>query len=87
MPTIRERAEQTVKAVFASAQIEPTPEQTRVAVRAIEDALVHTYRDAAERCARVVTTCCSEDLDIAHKIAEEMRRANTAVIANLSSLR
>jgi len=87
MPTIRQRAEETAKAVFDAAQIEPTPGQTNLAVRAIEEVLVRSYRDATERCATVAKTCCSEDLDMAHKIAEEMQRANTALIANLSSLR
>ncbi len=87
MPTIRQRAAEAAKAVFDAAQFEPTPGQSDLAVRAIEDALVHSYLDATERCTRVVTTCCSADLDMAHKIAEEVRRANTALIANLSGLR
>ncbi|HEY5597886.1 MAG TPA: hypothetical protein VIK47_03680 [Kiloniellales bacterium] len=87
MPTIRQRAEETAKAVFDAAQIKPTPEQTSLAVRAIEQGLIRSYRDATDRCAKVAKTCCSEDLDMAHKIAEEMKRANAALIANLSGMR
>ena len=38
-------------------------------------------------CVSVVKECCSPDLDIAHKIRQEIERSKTALIANLSSLR
>lgn len=87
MPTIRQRAEETANAVFKAIRIKPTAEQTNSAVRAIEQGLIGSYRDATDRCARVAKACCSEDLDMAHKIAEEMKRANAALIANLSGMR
>jgi hypothetical protein len=35
----------------------------------------------------VLTTVCSADKDLAHKIADEIRRNEEALIANLSSVR
>ncbi len=85
--TFREQAEQTTQAVAKLLQAEPTPEQSKEAAELIERAIIESYRDAAERCANVARECCSADRDLAHKVAEEIRRANTALIANLSALR
>ena len=85
--TFREQAEQTAQAVAKLLQAESTPEQSKEAAELIERAIIESYRDAAERCATVARECCSADRDLAHKVAEEIRRANTALIANLSSLR
>ncbi len=85
--TFRERAEQTAQAVAKLLQAEPTPERSKEAADLIERAIIDSYQDAAERCAKVALKCCSPDMDMAHKVADEIRRANTALIANLSSLR
>ncbi len=85
--TFREQAEHTAQAVAKLLQAESTPEQSKEAAELIERAIIESYRDAAERCATVALKCCSEDLDMAHKVADEIRRANTALIANLSALR
>ncbi len=53
----------------------------------IEAALEQSIRSTNERCIEAVNICCSADQDLAHKIAEELRRKETALIANLSSLR
>lgn len=85
--TIASRAEKAAKAVLEALQFGATPGQSKQVARIIEQAMIESYRDAAERCARVAVGCCEEDRDLAHKIADEIRRANTALIANLSSLR
>jgi aspartate-semialdehyde dehydrogenase len=53
----------------------------------IERALMDAALDNSEECAKVAMVCCSADRDLAHKIAEEIRRKNVALIANLSSMR
>ncbi len=83
----RNRAERTAQAVAKLLQAESTPEQSKEAAELIERAIIESYQDAAEHCANVARECCSADRDLAHKVAEEIRRANTALIANLSSLR
>ena len=83
----RNRAERTAQAVAKLLQAESTPEQSKAAADLIERAIIDSYQDAAEHCAKVARECCSADRDLAHKVAEEIRRANTALIANLSSLR
>jgi aspartate-semialdehyde dehydrogenase len=53
----------------------------------IEQALMDAALENSEECAKVAMVCCSADRDLAHKIAEEIRRKNVALIANLSSMR
>ncbi len=60
----------------------PTPEQAKAAAYMIERAIIDSHRDAAVRSAKV-----TNDRDMAHKVADEIRRAHIALIANLSSLR
>lgn len=55
---------------------------------AIEQTIINALLEERDRCASVAfDECCDEDQDKAHKIAEEIRRVRTALIANLSSLR
>ncbi len=54
---------------------------------AIERTIINALLEERERCATVAFECCNEDEDQAHKIAREIRRVKTALIANLSSMR
>lgn len=85
--TLRKQAEAAAEAVLQTVGAKAGPEQAKAATDIIERAMIESYLDAAERCATVARRCCSEDRDMAHKIAEEIRRANQVLIANLSSLR
>lgn len=84
---IHSRAETAAQAVFAALDARPDPAVTRKVVGIIEKVMAETYRDAAQSCKSAAVRCCREDRDLAHKINEEIERANTALIANLSSLR
>jgi hypothetical protein len=84
---LRNRAEEATKSVLENLQAKANPAQAKQVADIIERAMIDAYRDCTERNARVAVKCCEEDMDKAHKIAEEIRRANTALIANLSSLR
>ena len=81
------RAEEAAKSVLDAVGVSPTPDQAERIAKIIEQAMVDAYRDSAESCAKVAQQCCSPDKDLAHKIAEEIERSNTALIANLSSMR
>ncbi len=85
--SFREQADKAAQAVAEAYGAAVTPEQAKAAADVIERAIVESYRDAAARCAKVASECCAEDRDLAHKVADQIKRANTALIANLSSLR
>ena len=53
----------------------------------VEKALITVMRDTRAGCVDVVNLCCSADQDLAHKISEELRQKEKALIASLSSLR
>lgn len=81
------RAEKAAQNIFAVLAAEPDTAASDEVTAIIESVMAESYRDAAEHCKTAALRCCSEDRDLAHKIAEEIERRNTALIANLSSLR
>jgi hypothetical protein len=85
--SFREQADKAAGAVAEALGAAPTPEQAKTAADVIERAIIESYRDAASRCAKVASDCCAGDRDLAHKVSDQIKRANTALIANLSSLR
>ncbi len=85
--SFRKQADKATQAVVEAFGAAPTPEQAKAAADVIERAIIESYQDAAERCAKVASDCCAEDRDLAHKVADQIERANIALIANLSSLR
>ncbi len=84
---IRERAESTAKSVCEILQGTPSADLQKQVADVIERALADATIKDSEECAQVAMVCCSADQDLAHKIAEEIRRKNVALIANLSSMR
>ncbi len=84
--SFREQADKAAQAVAGVFGAAPTPEQAKAAADVIERAINDSYRDAAAHCAEVASKCCAEDQVLANKVAEQIERANTALIANLSSL-
>ena len=85
--SISDRADRAAGAIFAALQITPSDAQ-QASVRDVnEQALVNAALEAGEQATQAILECCSPDLDTAHKAAEEIRRQQTALVANLSSLR
>lgn len=84
---IRSRAEKAAQEIFAALAAQPDPAVSEKVTAIIEGVMAETYQDGAERCKTAARDCCSEDKDLAHKIAAEIERQNIALIANLSSLR
>ena len=85
--SFREQADKAAHAVAEAYGTKTTPEQAKAVADVIERAIIESYRDAAAHCAEVASKCCAEDRALANKVAEQIERANTALIANLSSLR
>ena len=85
--TFRTQAEQTAQAVVDTLGAAPSAVQSKQIADLIERVIIDSYQDAAGRCAKVAREFCSADKDLAYKVADEIRRANIALIANLSSMR
>jgi len=83
--SIKQVADDTAKEILTSlgADVEKSGDVSRI----VEKALLVVLREARAGCVDVVKVCCSADQDLAHKIADELRHKEQALIANLSSLR
>lgn len=84
--SLRDRADETADEIFHILGISEDDHPKEVA-DAIEQTIINALLEERHRCADVVLKCCPEDQDQAHKISEEIRRVNTALIANLGALR
>ena len=84
---ITERAEGASKAIFALLQVSPTNEQAAEVRQIVEEAVIHGMLEQSERCSHAAVECCGHDVDTAHKVAAQIRRSYSALVANLSSMR
>lgn len=83
-----QHTEHTTEEVYRALGIDnPTAKQDLKVRNAIHNVIVEVLREAETAHAQAVTQCCAADQDMAHKLSNEIKRANEAVIANLSSMR
>ena len=82
---LRERAELTAQEVFNILGISNVDRPKEVA-DAIEQSIIKALIAERQRCANVALECCPEDMDKAHKIAEEIRHVRSVLITNLSNM-
>ncbi|MFQ5764232.1 MAG: hypothetical protein ACE5GT_04835 [Rhodospirillales bacterium] len=85
--TISNYAEAAVAAITETLGVTPSADQAKALDRTVQDAIIRAVLDERGRCAKVATNVCSADRDLAHKISDQIRRGEAALIANLSSLR
>lgn len=85
--SLRDRAEHTTKALADVLQQGIDDAQQPQVVKIIEEAIIRAVLEERERCVTVANKCCPEDKDRAHKIAEQIRRAEGALVANLQGMR
>lgn len=83
----KNRAAGIAKKVCQVLDATPSADAQKQVAELIERALMDATLEDSEECAKVAMVCCSADRDLAHKIADEIRRKNVALIANLSSMR
>ncbi len=84
--SLRDRADEATRKVQDILGVSPDEHSKEVA-DAIEQTIIKALLEERHRCADVALKCCEEDMDKAHKVADEIRRVNTALVANLSSMR
>ena len=83
----RNRAEHAAEVIGGLLETSPNADVVKAIADAVEQEIIEAVLSESARCVEVAHSCCSPDLDKAHKIAEEIRQTHTALIANLSSLR
>jgi len=84
---LTKRAQQAVADIVDIVGQDISPGQREAIGKVIGDLAVTAMRECAASCGTAAAACCSQDEDMAHKIAREVDRAKSALIANLSALR
>ena len=86
--TLKTLADETVAALEqAFPNVNTTEEERQKISRIIEKTLIKTVEQTTLTHQKATKNCCGPEADIAHKISEEVRRANIALTANLMALR
>ncbi len=80
-------AQKVTEEIFDILGVRPSGAQGDKVARAIEHVIVKALTKSVERSTDAATGIFSADRNMAHKVAEEIRIANVALIANLSALR
>jgi len=71
-----------------AAKLSSLSEEQQADVRKIvEEAILASVHDAVQECRDAATTCCAKDSAMMQKINDEIKRTETALIANLSGMR
>jgi len=84
---MRDRANRAVRAACEALDVTLDDKQSDVVTRIIEQAMIDAILESSRQSGAAVMQCCSPDLDMAHKIRQEVESANQALIANLSAMR
>lgn len=83
---LRARAEAATKEVQDILGVTADSHPKEVAA-AIERTITIALLEERKRCAEVASKCYGDDREKADKVAEEVNRINTVLVANLSALR
>ena len=84
---MRERANQAARSVCEALSVDANAKQFDVVVGIVEQAIIDAILEATRQSGEAVMECCSPDLDMAHKLRQEVENLNQALIANLSGMR
>ena len=80
-------AEKVVKEIAKTLDVQPSDAQAKSVNGIVQHAIINAVLEERSRCATVAANVCSADQDLAHKMKAQIRADETALIANLSSLR
>ncbi len=84
---LKKRAEEAVDKIGEITGSELSAGQRKAIDKLVEDLVIEAMRECAAKYGHAAAACCSEDEDMAHKIAREVENTQNALIANLGSLR
>ena len=84
--SLRKRAEAATKEVQDLLGVSADSHPKEIA-DAIEITITKALLEERRRCADVASNCCDDDRERGNRIADEINRINTALIANLSAMR
>ena len=81
------RAQNVTQEIYDILGVQPSGDKGDKVARAIEQVIVKALEKSAERSTDAAMEICAFDSTMADKVAENIRGAHIALIANLSALR
>ena len=81
--SLKNLADQAVAEIDKSLPIDLTDEESAAVAKIVENTLVEAVGQTSRSCRDAAVVCCGPEADMAHKIAEEVKLARKALIANL----
>ena len=80
-------AKKATQEIYDILGVRPSGAQGDKVAQAIEQVIVKALKKSVERSTDAAKEICSDEHDMAHKIAKEIRNAHTTLISNLSAMR
>ncbi len=83
---LNSRAHQATEEIFAILGVRPNGAQGEKVAQAIEQVIAKALKKGVERSTEAAIDVCASDRSMADRVAEEIRTANKALVANLSAM-
>ncbi len=84
---LQQYVETASQGVIEALEASHNEEQAKAVSTVIQEVVIKAILESRSTCVDAAKECYSADRNLAHKVAEEIRLANTALVANLSSMR
>ena len=85
--SLKTLVDNAVKEIGKAVSTPLTESETANISRIIEKAMIEAVRHSSKSYTTAVVVCCGPEADLAHKIREEMDRAQHVLITNLMAMR
>jgi hypothetical protein len=83
---LNSRANDVTEEIFEILGVRPTGPQGGQVAEAIHQVIVKALDKSVERSTQAAMDVCATDVGMADRVAEEIRTANKALVANLSAM-
>ncbi len=85
--TLKPIADKAVDQICKTVAAPMSDDERETVSRIVEQAIIDAAVSASQQCAHVVKFHTGHEADLAHKIAEQLKLKETALIANLMGMR
>ena len=85
--SLKSLVDNAVKDIGKTASKPLSESDTAAISKIIEKSMVEAVRQSTKSCTTAAVVCCGPEADLAHKITEEVNRAQHVLITNLMAMR
>ncbi len=87
MMDFKERAHISARAICEILKVNVDDDTRQRVAEIVEGSMLDAVLENGERYTQLIMRHCAADRDLAHKITEDIRRTQSALVTNLSSMR